>query len=248
MTGSAAILEICVDDPASLRAAVSGGADRIELCSALSVGGLTPSEGFAYAALQTELPIHAMVRPRAGDFAYDDDELALIADDIRRFADLGIAGVVVGAAEPGSNLDERALALFRGAAKDIAITLHRVIDLTPDPVAAARTAAKLGYDYVLTSGGARRAIEGKAVIARMVAETAERLSIIAGSGVSAENAAELIRDTGVTQVHASASQTQEWSNPRIEEFGFASGPRRVTEAARVAALKQAIMSVGQGRS
>jgi copper homeostasis protein len=240
------ILEICVDDPVSLRAAISGGADRIELCNALALGGLTPSEGFVRMAAQADLPVHAMVRPRAGDFNYDADEIALIADDVRRLAALGVAGVVVGAATQSGTLDERSLARFRDAAKDTAITLHRVIDLTPDPIAAARTAAKLGYDYVLTSGGAPRAQDGKAVIARMVSETAGQLTVIAASGITAKNVAAIIHDTGATQIHTSASQACDWADPRIVEFGFATSPRRVAVGAHIAALKQAIADNDQG--
>ena len=234
------LLEICIDDPAGLRAAVAGGADRIELCSALALGGLTPSAAMTAAAVETGVPIHVMIRPRAGDFDYDEDEIALILDDIRRLRGLGIAGVVVGAADASGNLDEDALAQFRDAANGIATVLHRVIDLTPDPVAAARTAASLGYDYVLTSGGALHAFDGRSTIERMVAETAGDLTIIAGSGVTPQIASLLVRENGVTQIHASASEWLDWPDPRIRQYGFATGPRRITDKERVAALKKAI--------
>lgn len=235
-----ALLEICIDDPAGLCAAIAGGADRIELCSALALGGLTPSAAMVTAAVESGVPIHAMVRPRAGDFHYDEDEIALVLEDIRRLRDLGVAGVVVGAASAGGAVDERALARFRDAAHDLAIVLHRVIDLTPDPVAAACAAAALGYDYVLTSGGAPTALEGRSTIQRMIAKAADTLTIIAASGVTPEVASVLVRESGVTQIHASASAAHDWSDPRIAQYGFATGPRRVTEQARVAALKQAI--------
>lgn len=235
-----ALLEICIDDPAGLRAAVAGGADRIELCSALALGGLTPSPAMIAAAVQTGVPIHVMVRPRAGDFAYDDDEIALILDDIGRIRDLGVAGVVVGAASAAGDLDERALARFRDAAEGLAIVLHRAVDLTPDPVAAACAAAALGYDYVLTSGGALHAFDGRSTIQRMIAETPDTLTIIAGSGVTPEIASVLVRENGVTQIHASASAAHDWPDPRIAQYGFAGGARRVTGRARVQALRQAI--------
>lgn len=238
----APVLEICVDDPASLRAAISGGADRIELCSALALGGLTPSEAMTAAAVKTKVPVHAMVRPRAGDFQYDESEIELIADEIRRLADLGVAGVVVGASNALGELDEPALARFREAAKDLAIVLHRVIDLTPDPVASACTAARLGYDHVLTSGGATRAFDGRSTIGRMVAETAGTLKIIAASGITPKIAAALVSETGVLEIHASASRPVDWGDERIKEFGFASGPRRITDEALVMALKQSIAS------
>ena len=240
MNEPATTLEICVDDLTGVRAAVAGGADRLELCSALALGGLTPSAAFAATVVKGGVSVHAMVRPRAGDFNYDDDEIALIENDIARLAELGVSGVVVGAADTGGKLNERALARFRETAKDIAIVLHRAIDLAPDPVAAVRIAASLGYDYVLTSRGATSAIDGRLTIERMVTETRGALTIIAGAGVTPENAAMLVRETGVRQIHASASRPREWVDGRIEDFGFASGPRRVTEATLVAALKQAI--------
>ena len=243
MNEPATTLEICVDDLTGVSAAVAGGADRLELCSALALGGLTPSQALTAAAVQAGVPVHAMVRPRAGDLNYDEDEIALIKNDIARLAELGVSGVVVGAADTGGNLNERALARFRETAKDIAIVLHRAIDLAPDPVAAARIAASLGYDFVLTSGGATSAIDGRLTIGRMVAETRGVLTIVAGGGVTPENAATLVRETGVTQIHASASRPRDWTDPRIVDFGFAVGPRRVTETARVAALKQAVAGI-----
>lgn len=238
--GSPALLEICVEDLAGLRAAILGGADRIELCSALSLGGLTPSEAMTKAAVETHIPVHAMVRPRAGDFDYDEDETRLIEEDIRRLADLGVSGVVVGALGDNLELDEPALERFRDASSGIAITLHRAIDLTSDPVASALNAARLGYDHVLTSGGAKRAVDGRETIGRMVAQTAGSLKIIAASGITPEIAALLVRENGVRAIHASASKPVDWPDLRIEEFGFAIGPRRSTNAAFVTALKQSI--------
>lgn len=153
-TAQGRVLEICVDDPLSLAAAVAGGADRIELCSALAMGGLTPSPAFVAQAVKTGLPVHAMVRPRAGDFRYDADEIALMSDEIVRLREMGVAGVVVGAADDERRLNERALARFRDAANGIVLVLHRVIDLAPDPCSAVCLAATLGFDFVLTSGGA----------------------------------------------------------------------------------------------
>lgn len=247
MDCSSPVLEICVDDLPGLHAAVSGGADRIELCSGLALGGLTPSQALTAAAMEHGVPVHVMVRPRAGDFTYDEREVDLITEDIRRFRDMGVPGIVVGAADASGRMDERALARFREAANGLAIVLHRAVDLAPDPVEAARVAAGLGYDYVLTSGGVPRASDGIATIRRMVARTAGQLTVIAGGGVTPENAATLVRETGVGQIHASATKSDEWPDNRLVEFGFATGPRRLADAKRVAALKQALAALGQGR-
>lgn len=234
------ILEICVDDLPGLKAAIEGGADRIELCSALALGGLTPSSALIAAAVETGVRVHAMVRPRGGDFNYDEEEISLMTRDIERVAALGASGVVVGAAARGNMLDELALGRLRDAARGISIVLHRVIDLAPDPVSAAAIAAKLGYDFILTSGGAISAFDGRHTISRMVDETSGKLTVVAGSGITPENAAAIVEDGKVTEIHASATRAQSWPDRRLEEFGFANGPRRVTDPSRVAALKQAM--------
>src|SRR5690242_20346012 len=163
------LLEICVSDVASIAEATAGGADRLELCSALELGGLTPSAALIDHAVGIGLPVHALVRPRAGDFLLDDGEAALIVADIGAALARGAAGVVVGALRPDGRLDRDAMARFRDAARDATIVLHRAIDLTPDPVAAIEEACALGYDKVLSSGSAASAVEGAATLARMVA-------------------------------------------------------------------------------
>lgn len=239
-----AILEICVDDAAGVDAAVAGGADRIELCSALELGGLTPSAALLDHALRTGCPIHMMVRPRAGGFVYDDSDVALMVEEIGTAIATGAAGVVVGALLPDGGLDRQALARFRDAARDARIVLHRAIDLVADPVAAVREAAALGYDKILSSGGASTAIDGTATLTAMVAAAGERLSIIAGSGVRPDNVARIIADSGVREVHGSASTIGAAPDAATLRLGFATGPRRVTDQAIVRRLRAAIANIG----
>lgn len=236
------LLEICVDDPAGLTAAVAGGADRIELCSALCVGGLTPSPGFVSLAVATGLPVHAMVRPRVGDFRYDDAEIAMIHDDIARLAAIGVAGVVVGVARADGSIDREALTHLRAAAPGCRAVLHRAIDLSPDPCAAIEEAVAAGFEFVLSSGGGAAAAAGSATLARMREVAGSRLTIIAGSGIDAGNVATLIRATGISQIHASASVAVDRRDPRIEALGFAVGQPRMTSAIRVSALKNAMIA------
>lgn len=233
-------LEICVDDLAGIEAAVRGGADRIELCSALELGGLTPSPALLARAVGTDVPVHAMIRPRAGDFIYDAGEITLIAHDLRRALSLGAAGVVVGALRTDGTLDAEALTRFREAAGKAALVLHRAIDLTPDPVAAVEEACQLGIDKILTSGGEKTVAAGLGTLTRMVEVAAGRLSIIAGSGVTTENAADIVRETGVREVHSSASERGAEPDARSLAFGFAAGPRRTTSAAIVERLRTAL--------
>ncbi|TGX56277.1 copper homeostasis protein CutC [Sphingomonas gei] len=233
------MLEICVDNPAGLDAAVAGGADRIELCSALELGGLTPSAALLDRAVRIGCPTHMMIRPRAGGFVVEEDEALLMIDEIRMAVTRGAAGIVVGAL--GANgLDRERLARFREAARDATIVLHRAIDLVPDPVAAVREAAALGYDKILSSGGAPTAVEGMATLAAMVAAAGERLSIIAGSGVTPANVARLVAGTGVREVHGSASRRGSEPDPQTRRLGFATEPRRETDETIVAALRAAI--------
>lgn len=234
------LLEICVDDAAGVDAVVAAGADRIELCGALGLGGLTPSEALVAHAVASGIPVHAMVRPRDGDFRYDAADVALATEEIRRMIAHGVAGVVVGAMADDRQLDLDLLARWRDVAKDVAIVLHRAVDLVADPVAAVEAVAGLGYDHILTSGGALTAEQGAPVIARMVGAARGRLSIIAGSGVSADNVASLIARTGVDAVHASASIREEWGDPRIGDMGFATGPRRRTSVEKIVAIRQEI--------
>lgn len=239
-----AILEICVDDAAGVDAAVAGGADRIELCSALELGGLTPSTALLEHALRTDCPIHAMIRPCAGGFVYGEDDVALMVEEIGLAIARGAAGVVVGALRPGGELDHDALARFRDAARDATIVLHRAIDLVPDRVAAVREAVALGYDKILSSGGAPTAVEGIVALAAMVAAAGERLSIIAGSGVTPDTVARIIAGTGVREVHGSASRLGPEPDAATVRLGFATGPRRVTDEATVTRLRAAINEKG----
>jgi len=239
-----AILEICVDDVAGVDAAVAGGADRIELCSALELGGLTPSAALLDHALRAGLPIHMMIRPRAGGFVYAADDVALMVEEIHSAVARGAAGVVVGALRSDGGLDREALARFRDAARDATIVLHRAIDLIPDPVAAVGDAVALGYDKILSSGGAPTAIEGTATLATMVAAAGERLSVIAGSGVTPDTVAHIIAGTGVREVHGSASRPGPEPDAATLRLGFATGPRRATDRTIVQRLRAAIADKG----
>lgn len=237
----AVLLEICVDDQQGVLEAVAGGADRIELCSALELGGLTPSPALIDCAVATGLPVHAMIRPRAGGYVLDGSDVALIRSDIAFALSRGIVGVVVGALRPDGELDREAMARFRDAARDAAIVLHRAIDLCRDPVAAVGQARALGYNKVLSSGGARIAPEGAAMLKRMVAAAGDGLSVIAGAGVLPANVAALVAATGVGEVHGSASRIGPPVDSMVARLGFAFGPRRHTDRTIVAKMRDALM-------
>ncbi|HEY3503757.1 MAG TPA: copper homeostasis protein CutC [Actinocatenispora sp.] len=197
-------LEIAVTAPAGARVAAGAGADRVELCSALELGGLTPSDALVAAVAATGLPTHVLVRCRPGDFCYDADEVALMAAEVRAAVAAGASGVVVGALTTDGALDTAAVRRFVDAAGPVEVTLHRAVDQTADPVAAAAAAYELGVRRVLTSGGAAVAADGVATIGRMV-RAVPGIEVMAGGGVRPADVARLA-DAGVAAVHLSAKR------------------------------------------
>ena len=178
-------LEICVDSAAGLHAAAENGADRIELCAALSEGGLTPSAGMMEIASRLSMPVRAMIRPRAGSFTYNDADLDIMRRDIEEVAASALEGVVLGCNDESGNLDETALAALvcHARALGLKITLHRSFDLVRDPLHALNVASTLGIDTILTSGQQPTAMAGLELIARLVqAAHATNIQIMAGGG------------------------------------------------------------------
>lgn len=242
------ILEVCVDDVAGLDAAIEGGADRIELCSALALGGLSPSSGLMAEAGRRALPVIALIRPRSGGFVYGAAEERVMLQDIARAADLGLAGVAIGALRPEDGaLDLALLRRLAGAAGALQLTLHRAFDLVPDPAAALEQAVDLGFQRVLSSGGATTAAAGSARLAELVAQSRGRLRMLAGSGITAANAAALLDASGVPELHASCRGPEPEALPaRLLALGFISPSCRPTSVASVRALKDCLLQ-WQGR-
>lgn len=232
-------LEVCVDNIHGLAAALDGGADRIELCSALDIGGLTPTAGLLRAASASPVPVVAMIRPRGGDFCFDDAETRLMLDEIDAVAAAGLQGVVLGASLPDGRLDQGTLARLVGRAvhHGLRCTLHRAIDLCPDLGEATRLAIGLGFERILTSGGARSAQEGVAGLQQCFEAAGSRITIMPGAGISADNVHLLRAQLPLTDVHASCSAPLPAPWPAVAALGFDSGSRRQTSRAKVAALK-----------
>ena len=236
----AILLEVCVDHPASLSAAVRGGADRIELCSALNAGGLTPSAGFMELAAVLHIPVHAMIRGRSGTFIYDADELSVMESDIQTAKSAGLAGVVFGVTTEDGTLDISALSRLMLAADGMDTTLHRAVDLCPDPLGAVEDAVQLGFDRILTSGGAETAEGGQNTIADMVRIANGRLTIMAGSGLKAENVGSVVKATGVSEVHASCARSVP-HNGKSDKLGF--GSASLTDDNQVRQMRQALDAI-----
>lgn len=230
------LLEVCVDDIAGLHAAIEGGADRVELCSALSLGGLTPSAGLLAIAATFDIPCNAIIRPRAGDFVYTEDEIEIMEHDIAIARDAGVSGVVLGANLPDGKLDRFVLDALVKASKGLDLTLHRAFDLVPNIPQAVEIAVKLGFSRILTSGGAIAALDGMKGLRQAVDTAKGRISIMPGAGISAANVGPLL-DLGISEIHASCASPRPASDGRIADLGFASKAERITDVEKVRALK-----------
>lgn len=210
-------LEVCADSLASAAAARDGGADRIELCAGMEVGGITPDYGLVEAVVRAvNIPVHVMIRPRGGDFLYSESEYAQMKENVDTFRRLGCAGIVTGFLDATIFPDVNRIAEMVRLAGGMTVTFHRAIDLTPDIFTAGAIIAKTGVRRILTSGGAADATAGAPVIARLVEEIGNLIFIAAG-GITATNAAAIVRSTGVSELHS-------WRGVSVLAQGGPSGP------------------------
>lgn len=199
---NASLIEGCADCFPSAAAACRGGADRLELCADLAIGGTTPSRSlFCMVKERLGAKINVLIRPRFGDFLYDEYELAQMEEEIAAFRALGANGVVIGVLTPDGRVDAAAMARLMARAGDMEVTLHRAFDMTRDPFEALETAVSLGCTTILTSGQAQSAPQGAEVLKELVARAGERITIMAGSGVRSETIAPLHARTGVRAFH-----------------------------------------------
>ena len=196
--------EACCPSLEAVLAAERTGARRIELCERLEIGGVTPSEELLRAALAaTSLPVHVLIRPRGGDFVYDEGEVRTMLSDIARCRKLGASGVVVGALTPGGAVDAPVMRRLVAAARPLSVTFHRAFDESADPLTAFGEILSLGCDRLLTSGHAPDAMAGRALIGELVRRAGGRLVVMAGCGVRPGNIAQIARDSGAPEFHSS---------------------------------------------
>lgn len=245
MTAKALDVEIAIQSADGARVARANGASRLELCTALSLGGLTPSIGTVEAVVTGGSgDVHVLVRSRPGDFVYGAGDVDIMVRDIGAVISAGAAGVVVGALTTDGRPDQTALREFVAAAGDATVTFHRAVDVCDDSVAAVDILADLGVHRVLTSGRAESSVDGIAVLRQMAEASAGRLEVMAGGGVTPDTIAALA-DTGIDAVHLSARV------PHPASFG--SGPGGggdgydVTDAAIVAAAVRAASGLNRSR-
>ena len=200
-------LEICVDSIASAIAAEAGGARRLELCSGLTDGGLTPSYGLIQAVLShVSIPVNVLIRPRPGDFLYSEEEISVMRADIMACKLSGVSGVVIGCLDETGNIHSSHLSLLCQASKGLSLTFHRAIDMSPEENLESNIELLISHnvDRILTSGLSPNVDEGKEILKKMVSISSGRLSIMAGGGITESNIYELLNYTGCQEIHGSA--------------------------------------------
>ena len=202
------LLEICANSISSAIAAQEGGANRIELCSALSVGGLTPGYGTIKEAKRLlSIPIHVLIRPREGDFCYSNNELEVIIEDINAAKDLGADGIVCGALDRRGNIDVKVMERVMKAAQGLSFTFHRAFDVCSNPYSAIDLLIEMGINTLLTSGQAVTAEEGIGLIKELVTIAQPKgVTIMPGCGLHSLNIAQVVQATGANAVHLSAKK------------------------------------------
>ena len=196
-------LEVCCGDMQSVLAAKEGGADRIELCRALEVDGLTPSAEMMAEAIGLGIPVQVLIRPREGDFVYDEAEVETMLKEIRLAKRLGANGVVIGALKSDGSIDEETIRRLVSEATGLSITFHRAFDVCSQPTESLEQIVSLGCHRLLTSGQAPSAEQGIPLIKKLVEQSGGRLIIMPGAGVNQENARRILSETGAHEIHGS---------------------------------------------
>ena len=236
------MLEVAANSLSSALAAQQGGATRIELCAALEVGGVTPSAGvITQVRERLSIALHVLVRPRAGDFVYSQDEHATMLADIAYCVAAGCDGVVVGALDENGDVDIERCRELVVAAGTLDLTFHRAIDVCRDPARALEDIIGLGFHRVLSSGGATSAVAGAAMLQRMIEQAAGRIVVMPGAGIDAGNVVGLMHATGAREFHASAKRAlpSRMRHVPADTLGMGEGEVR-SEAGEVRRLVEAL--------
>lgn len=240
-------VEICIDSVEGALAAEAGGANRVELCDNLVEGGTTPSSGMIRTVRrQSSIGLNVIMRPRGGDFCYSDHEFAVMLADVEHAKALGADGVVIGLLHPDGRVDTQRTAQLVALARPLSVTFHRAFDMAVDPQQALDDLIALGIDRVLTSGAEADALTGVGLIATLVKQAAGKIVVMAGGGVNAENARQIVATSGVREIHLSARSpipsAMRFRNERIYMGlpGLPEYERKTTDVALVRRTVQAV--------
>jgi len=245
------LLEVCVDSAADAVAAAEGGADRVELCTGLIAGGLTPGPGTIRITRKIlEVAVMVMVRPRGGDFLYDAVEFEVMEQDVLSAREAGADGVVFGLLNPDGTIDEERTGKLAELARPMQVTFHRAFDMTRDPFEALDTLVAMGIDRVLTSGQETTVPDGLGPLAGLVDRAGDRIIVMPGCGIRLHNVRQVLERTGAREIHFTAETTRESSmqfrNERCR-MGGSKVPgeyeRIVTDAERVRHFVRAVRGV-----
>lgn len=240
------LIEVCVDNIESVYTAQKCGANRIELCGALALGGITPNYGLIERAVEVaQIPIYMMIRPRAGDFLFSADEVKIMQADIRIAKQLGVSGIVIGALTQQAEIDLDNCKRLIECADGLGITFHRAFDLCRDPFTALEQIIELGCERILTSGQQQSAVAGSALIQQLIQQADNRISIMPGAGVNAANAKQIIQATGAKELHLSAkgyrhSMITTQQAPNMGKNAEDDSRIEITDGARLSAVLQAV--------
>lgn len=200
-------IEVCVESLYSARVAQEQGADRVELCAALTEGGITPSMGMVKIVRDAlQIAVNVIVRPRRGDFCYSDEEFECMKQDIIFLRTMGIDGLVFGILTPDGNIDVPRMRKLITLARPLSVTVHRAFDAVCDPMKALEDCISLGADRILTSGLATKAEEAIDMLTLLVKKAEGRISIMPGSGVNDCNIVPILSQTGAHEIHLSAKE------------------------------------------
>jgi copper homeostasis protein len=244
------IFEICVDSVAGVRAAGQAGAHRVELCANLLEGGITPSCGMIRQARTVAgIRLHVIVRPRGGDFLYDDDEFAVMEADIDAAKVEGADGVVIGLLSADGTIDVPRTRALVDRARPLAVTFHRAFDMTPDPFEALEALIGLGVDRVLTSGQEASVLEGLTLIAELVRRAGDRIVVMPGGGITARNVERIVAAARPREIHFAALEPAEGGMHFRRAHVFMGGELRPPEfslQATSAALIRSVMAKSSG--
>jgi len=243
-------IEICIDAVDSALAAQHGGAQRVELCSNLLEGGTTPSAGLIKTVRdKTSLGLQVMVRPRGGDFCYNDDEFEVMCHDVTAAKSLGADGIVIGLLNTDGSIDIPRTSQLVELAKPLPVTFHRAFDVATNLPGALQELIKIGIARVLTSGGEPSATLGIPALTELVQASAGRITILAGGGINSTNVADIVEKTGVKEVHAGLrtviSGRMQQSDKKISPGvgGMDESQRFVVLEENVARMSQAIAGI-----